>query len=367
MKLLRAWPIVFLFLDACIDPLPVDIASGPSRLVVDGFITDKPGPYQVKLFYSSPVDNTTLRPLVESGASVWIIDDQNVSEVLAEVLPGVYQTSSSTFKGEVGKSYYVQIKTLSGNEYRSNVQRMEPAGTLDDLYVEFEKDGITQGNADKTLDAFRVYVDAHGNSGESNLFRWRWKGTYEALTFPEKRVINRPVGPPIPNPIPCSGYINNGGALTKIFECNCCSCWPSEFSSSSVVSGNRSSDDYIFNRAHVGTVPVTGMRFYDRFYIEVEQLSVSEGEYEFWRLANIQHESSGNLFQPNAIRVHGNITSVSNPEEEVLGFFSVSAVEKKSMFIEKASIPVPIPALDSTALECISRYPGAAVEKPPFW
>jgi hypothetical protein len=305
---------------------------------------------------------------MESGASVKIIDDENVSELLTEVSSGVYETSSaSAFRGEVGRSYYVQIKTFKGNEYRSNVQRMDPAGTMDDLYVEFEKDGVNLGYTQTPIDALRVYVDAHGIGGGSNFFRWRWKGTYEAHTFPEKRTRNPAVGPPIPNPIPCSGYIYDRGALIKIFECECCSCWPTEYGSSSVVSNNRSSDDFIFNRAHIGTIPVTGMRFYDRFYIEVEQLSVSEGEYEFWRLANIQRESSGDLFQPNSIKVRGNVASVSDPQEEVLGFFSVSAIEKKSMFIEKSSIPAPIPELDSTALECITRYPGSAVEKPPFW
>jgi hypothetical protein len=241
---------------------------------------------------------------------------------------------------------------------------MLPAGELHNLYFEFQENVLSTANSDVPVDAFHVYIDATGTEGQPNLLRWRWRGTYEAHTFPELRTINTPEA--VPAPLPCSGFIYADGALSKLFECTCCSCWPFEFSSVPTISDNENVADNNFKKIPVAKIAVDGMRFYSKYHIEVEQLSVSEAEYEFWNLIRIQQESAGDLFQPNAVKVRGNIKS-QDPNEEVLGFFSVSAVKKKSVFITRNDIVGEKPATDVFAFECIKRYPESVVEAPPFW
>jgi hypothetical protein len=364
MNLLRFLPFCFVLFDGCIEPFSADFQFS-SRLVVDGLITDAPGPYEVKLFYNTPVQQTTKRPLAESDAIVSIIDDTGHAEPLLEVASGVYQTTNSTFVGVQGRSYHIQITTSRGRQYTSAPQRMMPAGALEDLYFEFEKDALSVTYSDSRMDAFHIYIDAKGTEGQPNLLRWRWKSTYEAHTFPELRTINTATST-VPAPLPCSGYIYAGGALSKLFECECCTCWPSEFSAIPIISENTNVAEDEFRKVYVGKIAVNGMHFYSRYHIEVEQLSVSEAEYEFWKLIKIQRESTGDLFQPNAVKVRGNITS-GDPDDEVLGFFSVSAVKRKSIFIDRNDIVGEKPATDTLTIECIRAYPESVLEKPLFW
>jgi hypothetical protein len=365
MKWYRALPLIFFFLDACVDPLDIKLPAFPPRLVVDGLLSNDPGPYQVQLFYSSEVNTDTDKSSVETGATVWIIDENNVSEGLQEVSPGIYQTTSQNFHGEIGKQYRLKITTADDVEYQSEPQTLMSEGELDNVYVGFEGNGMAATGPEAAGGALNIYVDAHGQAGEQNLFRWRWKGVYQALSFPELHTINTPQTT-IPDPLPCSGYVYDG-ILRKIHECECCDCWPYEFNKATVVSDNRLVSNSVFQKVNIGKIPVNGMRFHVRYHLTVEQLSVSEVEYEFWKLIKVQQESAGDLFQPNAIKVKGNMKCITRPEREVLGFFSVSAIKRQSIIILSEDIPAPIPALDSVAIECWKAFPISTIEKPPFW
>ena len=96
-------------------------------------------------------------------------------------------------------------------------------------------------------------------------------------------------------------------------------------------------------------------------------MSVSEEVYEFWKLVEALQRSTGSLFQPNAVTVRGNVFSVDNPEEEVLGVFAVSAVTRKILELSPADVPIEIPPLQILAYDCRHSLINGTTEKPPFW
>ncbi|HEU5290229.1 MAG TPA: DUF4249 family protein, partial [Cyclobacteriaceae bacterium] len=172
MRFLRFIPFVFLLVDACVDPLQLDLSSASARIVVDGMITNEPGPYRVKLIYSSNLENSLRLPTPITGASVWIISSLNQSELLTETTPGIYESSPVGIQGQVGVSYHIKIIT-AGTEYQSTPQEMVSAGTIDSVYPIFSANEIDDG-VGEPLDAFNIYIDSHGNEGDPNLYRWRW-------------------------------------------------------------------------------------------------------------------------------------------------------------------------------------------------
>lgn len=355
--------MIFLLLDACIDPLQIPLSSNGTLMVVDGMITNEPAPYQVSLFYSSNVENSTRLPEPVSGATVSIVNSLNETEVLSEISPGVYKSSVAGMQGVVGLSYYLKIITKTG-EYQSSAQAMTPSGTIDDLYFEFATQEVVDPEGEEIVDAFRLFIDSHGDEKDPNLYRWRWTGVYKVRAFPE---LYTKGDPPYPAPWPCSGYINYGGDLVRIDDCECCICWLTAYSSTAVASESRFTNGYKFKKIEVGSVAVTGRHFYERYHVEVEQLSVSEDVHNFWELVQRQQAAIGSLFQPNAVKIRGNIKSVTNPDEQVLGIFSVSAVSKKSIFINPEDIPYPVPPIDTMAYDCRTSYRYSTTEKPAFW
>lgn len=367
MKILKGLPVLFLLLDGCIDPLPVGRVANVEALVVDGVVTDGTGPHAVNLFMSGGLSEEPSAPEPVRGASLSIIDDAGQVYPLTETQPGIYTTNPSEFQGFIGRSYWLRIVTQDGEEYHSTVETLVPAGEIDSLYAVFEENVINQTDITQPQDAITFYVD--GTSAPENtdgMQRWRSSSISEILTFPELRTkkMNDEV---VPDPLPCSGYINSNGTLKAVDTCSCCNCWVYDYSRNAVVSPAASANQNRFRDVAVARIPVDSWRFFRKFYFEVEQLSISENVYEFWKRVSAQQQGTGSLFQPNAVKVKGNIKCVSDPDKEVFGVFSATSITKKSMFLTRGQLPKQIAQPEQITFDCRYVMDNSTNIKPPFW
>jgi hypothetical protein len=359
--------LLFLILNGCVDRLNVDIPENETKLLVYGLITQLPGPYEVQLSYSSDLDKKTKTIERERGASVWIVDSKGLSERLTEISAGIYRTSASGIQGEPGRSYHIKIFTEDGREYESIPQLLKEATDIENVYSEFERDGVTVEDDGSTRDAFNIYIDGKGNE-TNNLLRWRWTGIYVGRTYPELHDTLYPrARSPVPYPLPCSGYILSGGTLVQVGECTCCICWSHNQSTTAIVSKNTYVNDNTFRKVNLGKVAVTSMHFYERYFVEAEQLTLSEDSYIFWKLMEAQQQAIGSIFQPNSVRIKGNVRSLSDPNETVLGIFEASAITRKSVFIERDQIPYDVPPVSPIGEDCRRLLKNATTTKPLFW
>ncbi len=355
--------LLFLLGGSCVDPLAVP-GLNSKRLVIDGLITDQAGPHEVKVYYTLTVNAKD--SVSYPDASVSVIDDLGNRYVFTADTDGVYKSDPDLY-GEIGRTYTLEVKLEDGDLYRSTPQRMSPAGTIEKLYAEFEPQSINpDDDRARTQDSYAVYIDSRGDG--HNLFRWRTTGTYEVRTFPELHVIYTPNGE-IPDPLPCSGYYfdKQEWKWYYLHPCECCFCWITDYYKKANISVSKYAGDNEFNRVFVARIPFDGLRFYDRYHIQVEQLSLSEDAYEFWKAVKSQ-EGNGSIFQVNIAKAVGNVKNEINPSEQVLGCFAASAVTRQSIFIGRFDAPVPPPFADDTVIaDCRSRYKNSSNEKPPFW
>jgi hypothetical protein len=354
--------------NGCVEPFNLKSSSYIKRLIVDGEITDQPGPYKVKLSFSKNVLDTEVERIPAVGASVWIEDNEGVEELLTELNgeQGAYVTKD--IQGMVGKSYRVKIITQSGGKYESTWERIEPAGEIQDFYYEFNKDQITPDAGKKYdyVDGFKFFINASSSSRSNGLLRWRWTGIYKILSAPQNntKFVGRAE---LSDPLPCSGYIVGPRGLTQVDECTCCICWGYDYGTAVKVSDNVNVTSNHFKDVLVGQILISRPRFYERYYAEVEQLSVSENVYAFWKLLGDQQKATGSLFQSNSVRIRGNIISTANSEEEVLGVFSASSVVKKSFYIDENTIPYVVAEMDLAPQDCRKSVSNGSTTKPDFW
>lgn len=115
---------LFIFLTGCEDVIDIDTEKGPSELVIDGWITNNPGPQTIKLTLSAAYfNNNPAKPAL--GAEVNITDDRGiVFNFLDEKANGIYQWSpqeDTLILGRIGGSYTLRIK-YAGEEYTADNQ-----------------------------------------------------------------------------------------------------------------------------------------------------------------------------------------------------------------------------------------------------
>lgn len=369
MKIFRLLPLLFLLSDACVERLEPPVVAAESLLVVDGLLTNKLGTHSVKLFKTVDFDDKLNEPIPVTDATVRLLDNRGNTFLMSHRGTGIY--SIDNFQGKVGHRYKLQFNTEDGKEYESTLQELNPAGEITDLHYEFVQNAINVDDLAAEHDVFRFYIDSKSIADAPGLFRWRWTSIYEALTRPELREKLVPgTNPPqfVSDPMPCSGFISTfgGTAIEQVAACECCTCWVTDYSQTSMVSNNQVATRPEFDNVQVAQVTVDWIKFQAKFYIKVEQLNLSDEAYEFWRNVQSQQEGTGSIFQPNVIRIRGNIKCVSDPDEDVAGIFSVAGSTEREMFIRRIDVKKALWP-DTIINDCRNQYPGSTNVKPLFW
>ena len=121
--------ILFTFC-SCQKVIHINLNNSDPRYVIEGNISDKPGPYLVKISKTVNFEETNTFPAV-SGAVVMITDNTaGVTDTLHEYSAGSYATSILT--GLPGHTYRLYVK-VSGQEFTALSTIPQPV-TLDSLY-----------------------------------------------------------------------------------------------------------------------------------------------------------------------------------------------------------------------------------------
>lgn len=353
---MKKWIWIWVVLTGgCVDTYRLPEMDHEAQLVVDGLITTEPGPHWVRLRRSQPISGNYSTPPPVSGALVYIVTGADTTYLL-ESEEGNYKTPDN-WQARVNEMYTMFILN-NGKLYQSETQTVYPAGQIDTLLTIFERNVINTLDPAAPQHAVGIYLDARATPGTPGFLRWRWKGIFQITTDPaNKRRLDPDCNCLVPDPPNCA------------FGCQCCDCWVTDYGLAVRVSNNQSVSQHIFLNRLLGRIPVEPFRFFSKYYVEVEQFSLSPGVYTFWRRAEAQQQSADNIFQPNVVRLLGNLKCVSHPEVPVFGIVAFSDVRRTARFIMPEELPVRVPAPPLYAEDCrlIFLQNKSTTERPPFW
>jgi hypothetical protein len=266
---------------------------------VEGLITDQRGINTVKLSKSVPLWNRQVaKPL--KGCIVTISDDLGYIYNLKETNNGYYITDSATFQGVIGRKYSLHISTTSepvNYSYSSLPMEMKPVPPIDRIYYEKR----TFQHEPMPAEGCQIYLDSHDPVNKCDFYRWSYSETWE-LRLPFE-VVNKV----------CWRTVNSNGIFIK--------------NTSLLV------DDRI-TRYPINSIsdPVDRLRL--KYSILVKQYSLNEDEYLYWQGLKTTLDQIGGLYDLIPNFIPNNIYCVENPNQKILGYFSVSAVSSGRLFIK---------------------------------
>ena len=306
---------VFMFL-GCIDPYTPDFKDHKSLLVVDGLITDENRPYSVQI--SRTFQDMSISPEKVSGAKVFLTDTDHNIEYLEDKGDGIYKTDSTQFTGTVGSEYVLHIITSQGEEYESNPCMMYPVADIDSIY--FKRGEAFVSNATENLEGIRIWLDTKRDDNNSN-YRWAYEETWKFR---------------IPSP-PRYTYIdhNNIVGIPKAKQY----CWKTGKSDQILIHATPSGNNESILKKPLNFVASDRSdRLMVEYSILIKQYSISNAEYDFWENLNKVNESGSDIFASQPYPVISNIHNINNSSERVLGYFQVSSVKQKRIFIPFSAI-----------------------------
>ncbi len=145
---------------SCTEEFDLKLHKNEQKLAVQGWITDKPGPYLIRLTLSAPEigyqaensfgypKNTNTSVEAVKGALVIISDNAGIIDTLRQRLPqhagdeaytieeGYYETSK--LQGKAGRTYHLTIK-VNGKEYAASTY-MPAVATIEEVSSIYKKD-----------------------------------------------------------------------------------------------------------------------------------------------------------------------------------------------------------------------------------
>jgi hypothetical protein len=335
-------------------------------VVVDGMITDEPGPYTVKLTKAFDVESKSSFRATLSARRVEIRDNAGNREDLVEVSQGTYQTSPTGIQGVVGRAYTLRIELLDGRIYESKADSMGSSGRVDSVYFSYIE---SQGPQQESTYGFDVFFDSNAKENGSYYFLWRFKGTYQVESNPE--LHTKSCGESrCPDPLPCSGYIVGASGLEEVDTCECCTCWVEFYNETPIVSDNKFNQSGKFVSVKAAYVPINQWTFMYKVRAEISQMSLSYNAYVFWKAIRSQKEATNSIFQPITGKIPSNFVQLSGTPGPIEGIFYATSVSRKSVYITRQHVPnedvIPLQDLPFEDT-CEKLFNNSSSRMPDYW
>jgi len=317
-----------ILLCSCTEIYTPEISHNFSVLVVDGRITNENKPIEIKIYHTISIDSvsTTDITIPEKNAIVEIFNDLGDSDSFNEIAPGIYQNTSLNFRGEIGRTYWIKIKTEEGIEYESEPETMTPPVEITKIYGEEFPIYISQ---DKELESVKLYFDAKDEYNETSFLRW------EALESWEWHC-------PLNFNLLDSLLLTNKPASV---------CFPKKKITSINLFDASSLGDKKMTKLPITFITKEEQKLLYDYYIQILVRSISFKSYHFWNHIKEINQASGNLFDRTPGNVVGNIFS-SHGKHSVVGYFEVSSVSSKAASFNKSMYDIPF---DIYPPECNER------------
>jgi Domain of unknown function (DUF4249) len=299
----------------CVSNFDPKITENDPKLVVDGLITNQPGPYRITLQYSVPYTNRTSVSSV-SGAVIEISDDKGNKERLTERQQGIYETAPNGIRGIVGRSYTIHITTPNGKKYQSKPELLKPVAAFGKISAKYQdtKALLIRG-------FLYLYIDVQDPMTPNDFYRWKW-------THYKKEEY-------------CFVAVSNGPTGLIRTRSKCCEpCWEIQPCNGCIFLAN----DRLTNGKTITSVPIGTIPYNDTtpYFINFEQYSLTPEAYQFWQSVENQTSNSGGIFDLPPATITGNIICTSHPEEQSLGYFGASALVYQAQYIARNNIPVQV-------------------------
>jgi len=308
--------LILLILSGCVEEFQPESIKFESILVVEATLTNEFQKHEVLLSRTTPIENNQIQP--ETNATVSIIDDKLNEFLFEEIEPGRYR-SIDPFMAIENEAYQLTILTEDGTSYISKKESMVGSGSIDEL-------SASRRINENGIDGVEITISANSNLNGVAYFRYKYEETYQIIsTF---------------NPTDDLFIISENPPLVELRrrEKQDRVCYNTVESNTIIVANTSGLTENKIINFPIRFIANNDFMLRNRYSINVKQLAQTREAYTFYDNL-LEFSNSESLFtQTQAGFIEGNIKSVDNSNEKILGFFNVSSVSSIRIFFNYREI-----------------------------
>tara|TARA_R100000306_G_scaffold12131_2_gene14101 strand:- start:5618 stop:6835 length:1218 start_codon:yes stop_codon:yes gene_type:complete len=304
--------LVLVLLFGCIEEIDLETETFESALVIEATITDINEKQEINLSRTFQFEEDG--PSAESNAQVTVLDETGTQYTFVESpeTAGKY-VSTSAFSAQPNRNYQLKITTASGRNYESEAVQLPEGTQIDNLYAE---ENINQ----QGIKGAAILLDSYNPEGTSNYYRFEYVETYKIISrfASDQDLIVVSENPPQFDLIP----------KTQEEEV----CYVTVASTSILLANTNSFTEDRLSGYQVRFIERVDPIIAQRYSILVNQNVISREAYTFYETLKSFSESESLFSQIQPGFIEGNITSLTNENEKVIGIFNATAVSSKRIF-----------------------------------
>ena len=342
--------IIVASIPSCIDLVDAEYSYQDNVIFIDAYALTEAGTSTVTISRSR-WDEISYSVKLVPNAKVQLEDiNTGLTIDLTADNTGVYvcPPDFAVTEGEVWKLY---IELEDGKKFESNPETVKATIPIDEIKSEYSPEVVYYTPQEKFVPGHRISIDWQDPEGEENYYLWKYK-TFEPLYVCKTCVKG------IYRNGSCQPPSNNFGPEYYDYLCDP-DCWQIKYEEKAIIFEDRLSDGAAIKDKEIVLLP-----FYRRpdILIEVQQLSLNESTYNYFKIISDLVSTSGGLNAPPPAPLFGNIFNPDDPSEIALGQFTAAGVSSKFIFIDRSAIQEdPVRPDDQIVLEtcvsCPQSYP----------
>ena len=240
------------------------------------------------------------------NAVIVIEQEQGNNFNVAEQGNGIYR--SLPLNLDPNNKYRLKIKTADNKEYISELTAGKTPPPIDSL--------TWKQNGNVT-----VFVHTHDPLNNTRYYRWDYVETWDY-----ESIYSTAYG------------VNNGLIFVKDSTTQTDSCWRTANSTNIILGSSVALSEDVISNLPVALIPQHGEKISMGYSILVRQYAITEEAFRYLQLIQKNTQQLGTLFDAQPSQLKGNIQSVNDADEPVIGYISASAVTEKRIFIRNSQL-----------------------------
>ncbi|WGH75726.1 DUF4249 domain-containing protein [Tenacibaculum tangerinum] len=321
-KLLRLLAGLYLlvFITSCVEPFSPSTISYENLLVVDGKITNEQKKHQIKLSRTYRIDTTGYFP--ERNANLYITTNLNTKYQFSEIEEGIYESIES-FSAKRNETYTLHIETKNGEVFTSNEETLTSESFINNLIADVE----VNNTGDEVV---TIKVSSASPNNDAQFYKFEYEETYKIVAPYYSNYYLEPYD-----------YSLSGGSykVRKLIRpVNKRVCYKTQYSNGIILTETTGLDEDRIENFPVRSFQTNDFMISYRYSILIKQFIQSYDAHNYYEILK-KFSNSDNVFSENQVGfLSGNIKSISDPDEKVIGYFEVNSVSEKRIFINREDI-----------------------------
>lgn len=288
-------------------------------LVVEGVINSGQGATTIKLSRTTPLDNRT--PQYEQGAQVSVEGEDKTVFVLVEDTLGRYKANNLGIKNTV--KYRLNIKTRDGKAYQSDFVANKNNPPIDSIHWNRNTEGV------------QLSIHSHDPQNNTRYYLWDYEETW-SFESEFKTYIKYDVKVSGANTKTYSAIWRNP-TNPQFFDSTQYFCWQT-FRSTNLILGTTAKLNNDVVDLPLAIVSQGSVKLKLIYSILVKQYSLSPEAYTFLDIIKRNTEQTGTIFDAQPSGIYGNIHSLNDATEPVIGYLIICPIQEKRLFIKNAEV-----------------------------